>query len=99
MEKPEWVSFEEMKEKAFKDEEFARIYEDLREEFQLSREVIELRKRKNMTQKELAEKAGTSQPAIARLESGQYRNISLAFLRKIGKALGAFPEVHLREQE
>lgn len=49
-----------------------------------------------MTQKELAAKAGTSQPAIARLESGRYRNVSLAFLRKVGKALGAQPEVHLR---
>ena len=99
MEKLEWVSFEEMKTAALKDNQFSESYEGFREEFELSREVIELRKRKNMTQKELAEKAGTSQPAIARLESGQYRNVSLNFLRQVGNALGAFPEVHLRGQE
>ncbi len=78
------------------DTEFARGYEVLREEFDLSREVTELRKQRNMTQKELAAKAGTRQPAIARQEAGRYRNVSLAFLRKVGKALGAQPEVYLR---
>ncbi len=92
----EWVTLKEMKASAMEDIEFAREYEALRDEFNLSREVIELRKQRNMTQKELAAKAGTSQPAIARLESGRYRNVSLAFLRKVGKALGAQPEVHLR---
>jgi DNA-binding XRE family transcriptional regulator len=94
----EWVDFKDMKASAMKDAEFTREYEALREEFELSREVIELRKQRNMTQKELAAKAGTSQPAIARLESGRYKNISLAFLRKVGKALGAQTEVHLRSE-
>jgi DNA-binding Xre family transcriptional regulator len=98
MEKLEWVSFEEMKVEALTDSDFAKEFDALREEFALAREVIELRKQRNMTQKELAEKAGTSQPAIARLESGRYRNVSLAFLRKVGKALGVQPEVHLRAQ-
>ncbi|GAB1482994.1 hypothetical protein MASR2M78_18100 [Treponema sp.] len=95
----EWLAFKEMKASAIEDPEFAREYEALREEFDLSREVIQLRKQRNMTQKELAAKAGTSQPAIARLESGQYRNVSMAFLRKVGKALGAQPQVHFRSQE
>lgn len=98
MAKTEWVTFEEMKTSALKDPEFSREYETLREEYKLAREVIELRKQRNMTQKELAEKAGTSQPAIARLESGQYHNVSMSFMRKIGKALGAFPEIHLKVQ-
>jgi predicted transcriptional regulator len=98
MAKLEWVSYDKMKASALQDSEFRREYEALREEFELAREVIELRKRLNMTQKELATKAGTSQPAIARLESGRYKNVSLAFLRKIGKALGAEPEIHLKVQ-
>lgn len=98
MGKLEWVEFGEMRTRAMKDKEFAREYDALKDEFAFAREVIELRKQRNMTQKELAEKAGTSQPAIARLESGRYKNVSLSFLRKIGKALGAKPEVHFRAQ-
>jgi transcriptional regulator with XRE-family HTH domain len=50
-----------------------------------------------LTQKQLAEKVGTSQPAIARLESGNYKNVSLSYLRRIGKVLGVAPEVHFKK--
>jgi len=46
-----------------------------------------------MTQKELARQAHTSQAAISRLESGAYRNVSLAFLRRVGAVLGVKPHV------
>lgn len=82
----------ELKNKAFKKE-----YEILEEEFLLAKEVMTLRKKNNLTQLDLAKLAGTSQPAIARLESGNYQNVSLAFLKRIGKALGAEPIVHLRK--
>ena len=78
------------------DEEFRRDYEALEEEFTVAREVIRLRKELGWTQRELAERAHTSQPAIARLESGNYRNVSLSFLRKVGRAMGAVPIVHLQ---
>ena len=96
MDRLAWVDFDDMISEAVKDKAFVQEYEALREEFELAREVIALRKDRNMTQKELAEKVGTSQPAIARLESGRYKNVSLSFLRKVGAALGAQPEVHLR---
>jgi len=96
MDRLAWVDFDDMISEAVKDKAFELEYEALREEFELAREVIALRKDRNMTQKELAEKVGTSQPAIARLESGRYKNVSLSFLRKVGAALGAQPEVHLR---
>jgi len=73
-------------------------YDALEEEFSLAKELIELRKERNMTQQELADKIGTSQPAIARLESGNYKNVSLKFLRKIAKALDAVTEVHLKKK-
>ena len=69
----------------------------MEKEFFLAKEVIQLRKEQNLTQAELARKVGTSQPAIARLESGEYRNLSLAFVRKVAKALQAIPEIHLRK--
>jgi len=52
-------------------------YENLEQEFQLAKEVIALRIARKLTQKELAQRMGTSQPAIARLESGTYRNLCL----------------------
>ncbi len=79
-----------------RDPDFKREYDALEEEFTLAKEIIELRIRRKLTQKQLAQQMGTSQPAIARIESGSYKNVSLSFLRRLGKALGAVPEVHLR---
>jgi len=90
-------NFDELLEKELKDKKFKKEYEQLEKEFFLSKEVIQLRKEQNLTQAELARMVGTSQPAIARLESGEYRNLSLAFVRKVAKALQAIPEIHLRK--
>ncbi len=78
------------------DPAFRKEYEALAEEFAVAKEVIRLRKAKGWTQKQLADHAHTSQPAVARLESGNYRNLSLSFLRKLGAALGAVPVVHMQ---
>jgi predicted transcriptional regulator len=80
------------------DDEFRREYDELEEEFTIAREVIELRRRHKLTQKELADRVGTSQPAIARLESGNYRNLSLSFIRRVARALNAVTDVHIRSR-
>jgi DNA-binding XRE family transcriptional regulator len=85
--------FKELLEQKLKDPEFRKEWEAQNEEFEVAKEVIRLRIKAGLTQKELAEKAHTSQPAIARLESGNYRNLSLSFLRKVGEALGVEPHV------
>lgn len=92
------MRFEEFRGEQLKDPELRKEYEALEEEFTLAKEVIDLRREMNLTQRELAEQIGTSQPAIARIESGSYRNLSLAFLRRLADALGAIPEVHLRKR-
>lgn len=92
------VKFSEYKKELLKDPEVKAEYDKLEEEFSLASEIIQLRKDKNITQKELAEKIGTSQPAIARLESGSYNKVSLSFLRRVAEALDAKPEVHLRKK-
>ena len=89
--------FNEILKKELKNKTFKKEYENLEDEFLLAKEVMVLRKNNNMTQLDLAKLSGTSQPAIARLESGNYRNISLSFLKRIGKALGAEPVIHLRK--
>ena len=93
------VRYDEYRKEQIQDPEFKAEYDALEDEFRLAVEVIELRKKNNLTQKELADRVGTSQPAIARLESGNYRNLSLAFLRRVAIALNAVPEIHLRNRE
>ena len=82
----------QLQNKAFKNE-----YELLEKDFEIAREIIRLRKSAKLTQKELAKIAGTSQPAIARLESGNYRNLSLSFLNRVANALGAEPKVSFKK--
>lgn len=77
--------------------EFRKAYEDLQQEFGLAAEVIRLRLRAGLTQKDLAERMHTSQPAISRLESGEYHNVSLAFLRRMGGVFGVTPVVHFKK--
>jgi DNA-binding Xre family transcriptional regulator len=89
--------YDEMLRKELKDPEFRKEYAALEEEFEVAKQVIELRLKKGMTQKELAEKVHTSQSCIARLESGSYKNVSLSFLRRVGDALGVQPHVVFRQ--
>ena len=99
MNKEKGKVFEELLQKKMKDKDFKKEYDELEEEYTLAKEVIELRTRKNLSQKELAELIGTSQPSIARLESGKYKNVSLSFIRKVAKALDAVPELHLKHAQ
>ena len=88
-------SYQDVLREELENSEFRDAYEELEEEFAVAKEIIRLRKAKGWTQRDLADRAQTSQPAVARLESGNYRNLSLSFLRKIGRALGAVPVVHM----
>ena len=71
-----------MKEPGFKEG-----YEALEEEFSVASLLIEARTRSHLTQAELAERMGTSQSTIARLESGKAKP-TLSTLRKLAKATG-----------
>ena len=93
------VALESFRKRQLKKPELKREYDALEKKFALATQIIELRKRRHLTQRQLAERIGTSQPAIARLESGSYRNLSLSFLRRVAEALGAIAEVHLRDRE
>jgi predicted transcriptional regulator len=90
--------YEDLLKRQLKNPKFRKEYEALENEFTLAKEIIELRIRKRLTQKQLAQQIGTSQPAIARIESGSYRNVSLSFLRRVAEALDAVPEIHLKRK-
>ncbi len=93
------IRFNDLLSKELENPEFKSEYEALEDEFTLAKEVFQLRKSNNLTQKDLAKLAGTSQPAIARLESGSYKNLSLNFIRKVAEALGTVPEIHLKKAQ
>jgi predicted transcriptional regulator len=84
-----------LKEK-MRDPEFREAFEEFEQEFQIAEQLTALRKEKGYTQKELAKKAHTSQSAIARFESGQHKNLTLAFLHRVSRALGLTPEIRFR---
>ena len=68
-----------------KDPEFMKEYDALEEEFALASALIQARA--DLSQAELARRMGTSQSAIARLESGRSRP-STRTLRKFAEATG-----------
>ncbi len=77
-----------------KDPAFAKEYEALRPEFEIISQIIALRNKHKMTQAQLAERVGTKQPSIARLEKrGTAKD--LAFLQRVAAALDARLEVRL----
>ena len=71
-----------------KNSSIRRAYQELEPEFKLAALLMERRLQQHLTQKELAERVGTKQSAISRLESGAY-NSSWSFLHKVAAALNA----------
>ena len=58
-----------------------------RAEYEVARAIIDVRIRKGMSQKELADKMNTTQSAISRLERGNI-SPSIVFLNRLAEALG-----------
>jgi ribosome-binding protein aMBF1 (putative translation factor) len=70
-----------------KDPEFMKEYDALEDEFARAQLVIGARAHADLSQAELAERMGTSQSAIARLESGRVKP-STRTLEKLAAATG-----------
>ncbi len=69
-------------------------YEALADEFEMARELISARTKAGMTQDDVAQKMGTTQSAVARLESGK-RMPSMRTVQRYAKAIGARAVVRL----
>ncbi len=78
----------DMHKKWMKEPKYRKAYEALQEEFVLASAVIEARSRAGLTQQELARRMGTTQPVVARLESGGTRP-SMRTLERLAKATGS----------
>ena len=78
----------DMHKKWIKEPKYRKAYEALEEEFVMASAVIEARNRAGLTQEELARRMGTTQPVVARLESGGTRP-SMRTLERLAKATGS----------
>jgi DNA-binding XRE family transcriptional regulator len=81
--------------KKLKDPKFKAEYDRLEPEFALAREVISARVKAKLSQAQVAKRMGTSQSAVARIESG--RSPSLTSLRRYAKAVGSKLEIRLKK--
>ncbi len=75
-------------------------YEALGAEFAFLDEILKARAEAGLTQAQVAERVGTTQSAIARLESGALKHSpSIATLQKYAKALGCRVEVKFVKEQ
>ncbi len=71
-----------------RDPEFAREYAEELQRLRIAEQLARARQSRGMTQGELARRMGTSQPAVARMERGNYGGYTIKALAKAAGALG-----------
>lgn len=86
------LDFEVWEKEKLKDPHFRTEYDKLQPEFALIEAVLKARKEKGLTQKEIAEKVGTKQSVISRLEKGK-ANPTVSFLKKLAGAFSSRLEI------
>jgi DNA-binding XRE family transcriptional regulator len=81
--------------KASKRKGFRKAYEDLEEEYRLTREMLAARSKFGLTQEAVAELMGTTKSAVSRLEAAGKHAPSLTTLKKYARAVGCRLEIKL----
>ena len=81
------TDFQDILKKKLKNPEFRKHYDEYGKQLEIAYQILQLRKKKKISQAQLAKKIGTKQSNIARMESGQ-QNFSADILEKIAGALG-----------
>ena len=87
-------SMSEMKKRLMKNPKFQKEYEDLEEEFALVHALIKARTRAGLTQQQVAERMGTTQSSVARMESGSGFP-SLTSIKKYAEATDSKIDINL----
>lgn len=82
-----FIPVEEAAEEWFKDLEFTAAYDALEEEFALAEALIKARAMAHMTQEQVAEKMGTTQAQVAKMEGGRVMP-STRTLQRFAEATG-----------
>jgi len=81
------MKLEEYRRQLMQDPEVAAAQARLRPKLDLARQVLDLRLKRGWTQQELAERAGTKQANISRLENARL-NPSVDMLQRVANAFG-----------
>lgn len=79
--------WEDLEKELLYDPKVKKEYDRLAPRYAVISDLIAARIKKGMTQKDVAQKLGTKQSAVARFESGNV-NPSLEFLQKIANVMG-----------
>jgi transcriptional regulator with XRE-family HTH domain len=77
------------------DPRLARAVEDRVAEMKLEQQIVGLREKRGLTQRQLAKLLGTSQPYVAKLESCRVKNLGVKTLVKCAQALGASVSIRM----
>jgi len=86
------TDFQDMLKRELKNPGFKKFYNEYGRQFKIAYQILQLRKKKNISQAQLAKKIGTKQSNIARMEAG-HQNFSVDILEKIAEALECNVEV------
>ena len=89
---------EHIEEQYKKDKEFRKAYDEEVLKLKIAYKITQLRKARHLTQSELAEKVGTTQQNISRLEDLENTQITLHTLTKLAAALKARLSIDLIPQ-
>ena len=89
----EWLDDEIEKDPAFK----AQVDEALNE-MRIEQDLVALREHRGLSQVELAKRIGISQPAVARLEAGRIKNLTLRTLARYAAAVGGQVRIEIAKQ-
>ena len=92
------IPFEKVKEQVMKNPEVLAHYEALKERYALIEGFIAVRTAAGLTQKEIAERMGTTQSVIARMEGGKV-SPSVDTLSKYAHAVGVRPVISFEPLE
>jgi transcriptional regulator with XRE-family HTH domain len=93
------TNFDLYLEEQLKDPVFAERFVRAGEAWDVALQIVALREKAGLSQKDLARKLKTSQQQISRLESTSYEGHSLSMLRRVAKALHARVRVVLETDE
>ena len=77
-----YPSFERYLAEQMKNKVFKKTYEEESHRLEIAYQILQLRKKQKLNQKELAQKLETTQSAVARMEAGQ-QNFTTDTLQKI----------------
>lgn len=86
--------FQEHLKEQLQDEEFKKEWDKLELRYKIIEQILQLRIKYHLTQKQFAEKVGTTQAVVSRIENGNV-NIGVDFLERVAKAFGKQVEVRL----